>query len=281
MTNFLKRTLTGAGFVIITAAFILISKWTLLVLLLFFNITAQIEFFKLVKKDESKPLTFSAIFSGVLLIIISFLYSENILSGDAFGIVLVPFMFIYLEELYSNNTNPLRNVAFSFLSVFYISLPLSISLFLVYGFNQISDIQTVNYNPEVLLGIFALIWIFDTIAYLIGVPLGKNRLFKRISPLKSWEGTIGATIFTLVAGYFFYKIIPVLSIESWLIISAVIIVFGTFGDLIESMFKRSIDIKDSGNILPGHGGILDRIDSFLFVIPWIWIYLIIIKLLNC
>jgi phosphatidate cytidylyltransferase len=185
-------------------------------------------------------------------------------------------MLIFIEELFRKNENPLQNISVSVLSLVYISLPLVISVLLVKGnlfYYQIGS----GFNPGVLLGILILIWIFDSMAYCMGTLFGKkgkHKLFERISPKKSWEGTIGGAIFAIIAGYFICLLFPVLSRLDWLVISAIIIVFGTLGDLIESMFKRSSHIKDSGHLLPGHGGLLDRLDSFIFTVPWVFFYLL-------
>lgn len=124
-----------------------------------------------------------------------------------------------------------------------------------------------------LIALFATIWINDTGAYIIGVSFGKHRLFERVSPKKSWEGFFGGALAALAAGYVFSVFIPDLTLVQWLLFSQIVVVFGTFGDLIESLLKRTIGTKDSGNILPGHGGFLDRFDSMLLAAPVIFIYL--------
>ena len=118
-----------------------------------------------------------------------------------------------------------------------------------------------------------IIWVHDSGAYLVGVSIGRHRLFERISPKKSWEGAIGGTLTAILAAWFIAKYIPEISLLHWIIISVLVVVFSTFGDLTESMFKRYFGIKDSGNILPGHGGILDRFDSLLFAAPVLVAYL--------
>jgi len=125
---------------------------------------------------------------------------------------------------------------------------------------------------------FIFIWLYDTFAYCVGMLIGKRRLFERISPKKSWEGAIGSTILTLIAAYFANLLFPMLPLTpfQWIGFALIIIVFGTLGDLVESLFKRQLSVKDSGSILPGHGGVLDRFDSIFFVIPFIIIYLILI-----
>jgi phosphatidate cytidylyltransferase len=118
-----------------------------------------------------------------------------------------------------------------------------------------------------------LIWLADTGAYIFGVSFGKHKLFERISPKKTWEGIFGGLLVSVAGAFFLTKYFYIFPLEVWVIIALIIVFFGTLGDLVESMFKRSLSIKDSGNILPGHGGILDRFDSLLFVIPVIFTYL--------
>jgi len=124
-----------------------------------------------------------------------------------------------------------------------------------------------------LIALFSLIWIYDSGAYLVGVSIGKHRLFERISPKKSWEGAIGGTVFAVAAAYFISGLIPEIKMIHWIAISVVLVISATFGDLTESMFKRYFGIKDSGHILPGHGGMLDRFDSLFFVVPAVFAYI--------
>ena len=131
----------------------------------------------------------------------------------------------------------------------------------------------VSYTPVLLLSFFALIWIYDTGAYLFGVTFGKHRLFERISPKKSWEGAIGGAIFAILASLLINHLFPgYLTVLQWIGFAFIVVVFGTWGDLVESMIKRSLNVKDSGNLIPGHGGILDRIDSSLLAGPAVVIY---------
>ncbi len=129
------------------------------------------------------------------------------------------------------------------------------------------------FNGKILLGIFILIWASDSGAYVFGVTMGKNKLFERISPKKTWEGFIGGVVISQVAAFLLSRYFGDLGYLHWGIIAGIVAVFGTLGDLVESMIKRSVKIKDSGKILPGHGGILDRFDSLLFTIPVIFTYL--------
>ena len=152
----------------------------------------------------------------------------------------------------------------------YVSVPLTLSNLLVFG-NNGSD----GYDYRIILGIFILVWINDSFAYISGILFGKHKLFKKISPKKTWEGFTGGLLFTLTGGYILSKFFHGIQTTDWIVIALLISVFGTYGDLTESMFKRNLDIKDSGNLIPGHGGILDRIDSLLFCIPVTLFYLLV------
>jgi phosphatidate cytidylyltransferase len=134
------------------------------------------------------------------------------------------------------------------------------------------------HTPNILVGFFIILWIYDSGAYVFGVSFGKHRLFERISPKKSWEGFIGGSIVAISAANVISVFFTELRLFDWLIISAIIIVFGTFGDLVESLLKRELNIKDSGNILPGHGGILDRFDGIFLSVPIIFAYLQIVRI---
>jgi phosphatidate cytidylyltransferase len=130
-----------------------------------------------------------------------------------------------------------------------------------------------SYNPNILLGSFILVWVNDSFAYLIGKNFGKQKLFEKISPKKTVEGFLGGLLFSCIASYFIATFTQTLDFTSWLILGIVITVFGTLGDLIESKFKRQANVKDSGTIMPGHGGLLDRLDSIIFAAPFIYLFL--------
>ncbi|HOZ30029.1 MAG TPA: phosphatidate cytidylyltransferase [Bacteroidales bacterium] len=276
MNNFIKRSITGSIFVIVTSALILINEWTFLTFLLIINIWLSIEFFRISAHDQTHALSFTSIFTGTVAIILIFFGTKYNLNNSVYLLLPLPALFIFIEELFINKQNPLRNISVSVLSLMYITFPLIASIILVMGNGLDFQLKTSNgFNPEILMGLLILIWIFDSMSYCVGVPLGKHRLFERVSPKKSWEGAIGGAVFTIVAGVFMVKIFSVITQTDWIIISAIVIVFGTIGDLIESLFKRSINVKDSGETLPGHGGLLDRLDSFIFTIPWVLIYFVI------
>ena len=275
LNNFIKRTITGSLIVLTTSALILINEWTFLSFIIIAAIWLNIEFLRITKNDNNKPSVFLTVFAGIAIISIVFLTIKFNLNPALYWLIPIPMFMIFIVELFSDNKTPMRNIAISVFALVYIILPLALSALLVCGNSLYFQNNTNSFTPTILMGILVLIWIYDSMAYCVGVPLGRHRLFERVSPKKSWEGTIGGAVLTFVAGYFINLIFPILSQTDWLIITGLVVVFGTLGDLIESQFKRSIAIKDSGESLPGHGGLLDRFDSFIFTVPWVWIFLII------
>jgi phosphatidate cytidylyltransferase len=175
-----------------------------------------------------------------------------------------------ISAIYTRKPDSLKNSAISLFGLLYVSVPFSLINFIVFSGKG----ETVFY-PWILTGIFFIVWIFDSAAYVFGTWLGKHRLFESVSPKKSWEGFIGGSVFAVVMGILNAVLFQPVSMLNWVIISVIVIIFGTYGDLFESKIKREFEIKDSGSILPGHGGLLDRFDSLLFAIPVIYLWLIV------
>ncbi|MBK5192142.1 MAG: phosphatidate cytidylyltransferase [Flavobacteriaceae bacterium] len=137
-----------------------------------------------------------------------------------------------------------------------------------------------TFRPELIVGVFVLIWTNDTFAYIVGKNFGKNKLYKQISPNKTIEGFIGGMIFSCIAGYFIYYFTHYLNFQSWLGMAIILSIFGTIGDLIQSKFKRQAGVKDSGKLMPGHGGLFDRLDSIIFSSPFVYAYLLILNYVS-
>jgi phosphatidate cytidylyltransferase len=233
-------------------------------------LTASIsEFSNLYKQSEVRPNQFFAYSVSIILFVVSFLIAKGIIETKYLFGLLPFFLIIMAAELYRKKDKAAENIAVTIFSIIYLAIPLSLISFLV--FPEILGGNT--YTPKILIALFALIWIYDSGAYLVGVSIGKHRLFERISPKKSWEGAIGGTLIAITACYFISGFIPEIKLIHWIAISILTVVSSTFGDLTESMFKRYFGIKDSGNILPGHGGVLDRFDSLFFAAPVIVVYL--------
>jgi phosphatidate cytidylyltransferase len=177
----------------------------------------------------------------------------------------------FLLELFLNPARPFDNVGRHLLGLFYISIPFTL---LVYLSMPLGEFFTDGeYTPWRVFGLLGLVWTNDTMAYLVGSQIGKRKLFERISPGKTWEGFIGGGLCTMAVAWGISHWLDAYTPAQWLALAAVAAIFGTLGDLVESMLKRSLGIKDSGNLLPGHGGLLDRFDAFVFAIPFYWLAL--------
>lgn len=177
-------------------------------------------------------------------------------------------LLILIKDLFSEKTIPLFSSKKYILTTFYLS---SAFVFLVLIGNYYSDSE--KFNAIILLGSFILVWVNDTFAYLVGSNFGKQKLFPSISPKKTVEGFLGGLFFACIASSIIAHYTDTLSFTNWLILSIIVSVFGTIGDLVESKFKRQANVKDSGVIMPGHGGLLDRFDSIIFAAPFIYLFL--------
>jgi len=271
VNNLVTRTLTGIVFVVLVILSIIFHHRFFVGLFLVITVMGLWEFYKLVETAGIFPNKFAGILSG------SFLFLSNAFIAHGHterGILMFNFVFIFLIflfELYRKLPNPFTNIAFTFFGLLYIALPFSL---LNYFPNP--NLLPGTYHSSLLLGFFFLVWMNETGAYLVGSALGKHRLFERISPKKTWEGTIGGGILAMATGYFISQHFTQIDTRDWLIISLIVVVFSSYGDLFESMFKRSINAKDSGRLLPGHGGILDRFDGVIMAAPFVFVYLIIV-----
>ena len=267
MNNFIKRTLSGAFFVALIMVSILLDAFTYAIIFSIVTGLSVREFHKLTNKTpEVKVNSWMAISGGVLLFVCSFIHTSNILNFPIFSIYGLFLVGSFIAELYLKKKNPIHNWAYFLLGQVLVALPFSLLNFIAY-------IDAGIYKPLFLLAVFVTIWVNDTGAYLVGVTLGKNRMFERISPKKSWEGFFGGAVAALGSGYLFNILIPEISLLQWFIFAEIVVFFGTYGDLMESLFKRTLQVKDSGNAIPGHGGVLDRFDSMLLAAPAIFIYL--------
>lgn len=175
----------------------------------------------------------------------------------------------FVVEMYQNKSKPFENIALLILPTIYVGLP----------FGILHDIGFLggSYHYSIVMGLMLMTWASDTGAYMVGSRIGKTPLFPRISPKKTWEGTLGGVLATVLAGWGLSGLFPTLSLQDWLALAVIVSVFGPIGDLVESMLKRSYAIKDSSNLLPGHGGALDRFDAFLFMLPFVAVYLFILR----
>ena len=282
--NFIQRAITGIIFVGVLIGCILGGPISFSLLFALITALTIHEFGVIISKQPdveiNKPICMLA---GVFLFF-GFAYL-GVMPGQTE--ILIPYLFliIYLlvSELYLKKKNPLNNWAYAMMSQIYIALSFAMLNVLAYhsigNEGELSNYQ-VQYNPILPLSIFIFTWINDTGAYCTGMLFGKHRLFERISPKKSWEGSIGGGVFSIIAAIVMAHYFPFMPISIWRGLALTVVIFGTLGDLTESLLKRTIGIKDSGNILPGHGGMLDRFDSTLMAVPAAVVYLYIISFIE-
>lgn len=272
MKNLAFRTISGIIYVALIIFSLAFNKYSFLVFFIFLSSVMVLELSK--GFNTLSGINISGITLVVLnaIIFLSFFFTSDQNLKTYLFFMIIPILVIPLIELLKDNENPILNGALSFFILIYIGLPFGLSNTLYFG-----NDSTKAY--EILLGIFILNWSNDTFAYITGMLFGRHKLFERISPKKSWEGFFGGAIFSVIAAIILSKFFYVLPPQNWVGIALIVTVFGTFGDLVESMLKRQMKLKDIGSIMPGHGGLLDRNDSFLFVVPAVCLYLEIIKLI--
>jgi phosphatidate cytidylyltransferase len=262
------RTLTGIVFIAIIIGSICLSIYTFMAVFQLICVLGMMEFYKLAESDTAKPQRINGISFGSFLFISVALVAHDII-GQKWLLINLLFAFvIFIIEMYRKKDHPFTNIAFTILGVFYIALPLSLLNFFYSPFQFIGE-----FNTHILIAFFTITWLVDTAAYLVGMAIGRHRLFERISPKKSWEGSMGGFVMGIFTAWVISLLFKDLQFYQWAIISVIITVTGGFGDLVESMFKRSVNTKDTGSILPGHGGILDRFDCVFFSAPFVYIYI--------
>jgi len=288
MKTLITRSKTAVIFVAVMLGGIWWNQWSFTVLMLTILSFSIWEYYKVMeavieKNRVSSFYKYLALIFGIgLFAASSFPLMHIVGGGDDFSTgltfisvyVAMPFIpaFIFLlMELFADSKTPFQNTGINILGFFYIAVPVSLTNFLSFYYSD-------NYNPWLIIGIILLIWCNDAFAYLVGSVIGKHKMVPRLSPGKTWEGTIGGIFCNFIAAYLISILFPVeLELKHWLVIAAITGIFATTGDLVESMMKRSLNIKDTGTIFPGHGGMLDRFDAFFFAIPFVAAYLFLIK----
>ena len=276
MTNLIRRTITGAFIVI----FVLGGLW--LHPVSFFLVGAvmiagtQREYFVMVRGSGLRPQMVAGIITGLVLYVIATFIAIGWLTTRWFLIMIPVLAAVMTIELFRKTEKPFDSLAHTFFSIIYTAVPFSLFPFSAFnrtGLAPLVKMQGIEFSPGILIGFFLLMWTYDTCAYLIGSSIGKHRMFERISPKKSWEGCIGGLILALLVARLISGWLGVTDRAGWMIIALIVVVAGTVGDLLESMLKRSLGLKDSGTIMPGHGGFLDRFDSVVLAFPLVYLFL--------
>ncbi|MBN1199398.1 MAG: phosphatidate cytidylyltransferase [Bacteroidales bacterium] len=281
MSNFWKRTITGLTMVFILIASMAFGFWMFATLFLLIAIFGLWEFYSILATETVNPQrTYGTVAGALIYLSVIFGFHPDFPrpATDPFIVPLLtalPLLFLpFVIEIYRKKPQPLVNIALTLTGILYIAFPLAL-LNLLNGKEAVRCLQL----PVILAGFFILTWFYDTGAYLYGSAFGKHKFFERISPKKTWEGTIAGALVAFATAIGLHFLAPEISLPDWLVIAFLIVLFGTFGDLAESLFKRSLTIKDSGSILPGHGGILDRFDTMFISIPFVFLYLIVRNLI--
>jgi phosphatidate cytidylyltransferase len=250
--------------VIITA--ILYSPVTYWLIFLVISILTQNEFYRLVGLNGNFPLRTYGTICGAVLNSLTFFIERGLLPFKMYYVMILLLTITFFIKLFKpNDKKPFESLGYTFLGIIYVAVPFSLV-------NELA-IDNEAFHPMLMLGVLLILWGNDTGAYFAGNKMGKRKLFERISPKKTWEGFVGGAICSVLIAFFYAGYEPTLEIWHWLVIAIIVAVTGTLGDLVESLFKRSIAIKDSGSSIPGHGGFLDRFDGLLLSLPFILTFL--------
>ena len=274
MKNFWIRTLSGAVLAVVVLGAVAWCQWSFGALLALLLVGGMSEFYALAEAQGSRPQRFIGLVAGLLLLALNFAFvSDDIQvlgsAREAFGfglallLLLLPTMIVC--ELYRAKSNPVANIGTTLLGVIYVALPLSLMCY-------IPILGSETWDPAPMLFYIFIIWANDVFAYLVGMTLGRHRLFERLSPKKSWEGFFGGIVGAVALGLVAARVLDG-SYVAWGGLALVAAATGVLGDLAESMFKRAAGVKDSGSLIPGHGGVLDRFDAMLLSAPFVFVYM--------
>jgi phosphatidate cytidylyltransferase len=253
----------GAFLIIAGTAY---SMWSYFAIFLVLGVFTQLEFYKLAHMDDKLPLKVWGTVIGQSFFILTFLIEADLIELK-YMLLLFPLLAsVFMIKLYKkHDEKPFTSIAYTFLGIIYVAIPFSLLHIIAFANDK--------YSHDVIVGIMLILWASDTGAYFSGIMLGKKKLFKRVSPKKTWEGSIGGLLLALGMAYVLSRYFIDLTTFQWLVAAVIIVITGIYGDLIESVFKRSLEIKDSGDSLPGHGGFLDRFDSLLLAAPFIVVFI--------
>ena len=285
LKTFATRTITAAVFVAVLLSCICYNFISFASLFFIVSIWGLYEFYQLAEKLGAKPYKWIGFITGACMFGFGIVVNTNLALfypvENLFAVVMAIMFCVFIVGLFDQKPNTIINIAYTLTGLIYAVLPFIILTNITcidkaFTFNHPEGSiyeHVAPYNFHYVLGIILLIWASDVCAYLVGSFIGKHKLYERISPGKTWEGSIGSAILTIGCSFIVAHWFPELALKHWIVISVLVCVFGTIGDLVESMLKRQAGVKDSGRIMPGHGGILDRFDSLLFVSPFIYAYL--------
>jgi phosphatidate cytidylyltransferase len=272
MNNFRARTITGLSMVFLLLAALYAGFWPVAVFFLIVTVLALWEFYRLLTTETSYPQKIYGMTAGIIVYLgVATVRIISPWEGWMIQALLpLPLIFFsFVAEVFRKKPYPMTNIGLTIAGFYYIALPLGLL-----NLMNIGETSHFLHMPAYLTGYFLITWIYDTGAYLYGKQFGRHKFFERISPQKTWEGTIAGAMVATAAAVGLYYLVRDIRLADWLVLTGIVLVFGTFGDLAESLFKRSLNIKDSGSLLPGHGGILDRFDTIFLSAPFVFLYFI-------
>ena len=265
------RTASALVMLLVFVGAVLWSKWSALALFAVIMVGGLVEFYNLCRKKGYQPMYVLGILASVCLFSLI-----PIVATDGYWLALLAFVLLFILapavfmcEIWRKSETPIANIATTFMGVMYIALPMSLLVYIP----QLLD-KKADWNPWMLLAFMAIIWANDVFAYLVGIAFGKHRLCERISPKKSWEGFFGGLVGAVGLAVLFGYLTDGYMIR-WGIMGLIAALTGVAGDLVESMLKREAGVKDSGKIMPGHGGFLDRFDALFISVPFVVLYLVV------
>lgn len=273
MQNLYTRTITGIFFTGLIIGSLLIHPIAFAIVIFAMMIVGFLEFYRLAASQGIYPQQVLGFIVGAVIYIIVALIALGIISALYLAILPVLIFLFFIAELYRTKPNSILNITFSIFPIAYVSIPFAILIFLM---NPLVTGDQPHWH--LLFSFFFILWSNDTFAYLVGITMGKHKLSEKISPKKTWEGVIGGILFGLLAAFIISIFFKELTLWQWMLAALSINISGIFGDLSESLLKRHFQVKDSGNIFPGHGGILDRFDSVIFSAPVLFCYLLLLNL---
>jgi phosphatidate cytidylyltransferase len=269
MSNLAQRIIAGVLGAAVLIGAIYWSEWSFFVIFLLIMSFSLWEFYTILEKANFKTMKLLAVGVGVLIFSGTFWVQRNEKYAGLLLLSIFALLFVlFVLKLYDkNDREPFTNLAMNILGLLYVCVPFSLLLGVSYWGSQRG-----LYHYQIPLGILFCLWASDSGAYFVGRKLGKTKLFERISPKKSWEGLVGGMFFSQMVAWGLSVYFTSVEGWKWFVISAIIVIVGTYGDLVESMLKRSLGIKDSGSVIPGHGGFLDRFDGLLVAMPFVALF---------
>jgi len=266
LSNLQQRIIAGLSGVAVMLIAITLNEWGFFIIFFIICLFTQWEFYKLVGLDGNEPLKIFGTASGLIIYTLVFLTEKKIIPFNFFFLIPPVLSFVFFIKLYKKtDKKPFTNIALTFLGIIYTAVPFSLNILVAF--------YRGKYSWQIAIGCLLLLWASDTGAYFAGKFFGKKQLFARVSPKKTWEGTLGGLSLSLIIASILSFYFKDLQNWQWYCVCLLIVVAGTYGDLVESLLKRSIEIKDSGSIIPGHGGFLDRFDGLLLSAPFVLAFL--------